>query len=481
MDSNKNSSQQENQAKNKIIKTGIIALVLGILIGFFIPRPQAKTASNTAVKSSSKQKSEYVDSVKELIKSKYYQPVDEKKLDNGSIKGMLDSLDDPYTTYLDKKEAQSLTDTISSSIVGIGITVLEKNKMIVIDSVLDGTPAKKSGLKANDVIIKVDGKSIVGKPAAKATKLIRGKKGTSVKITVKRGDHEANFKMERDTIPIETVKHKMLDKNIGYLDVSTFSSPTTDEFKKSIKDLRKSGAKKLVVDMRGNPGGELQQALSLSSMFLKDGQPIMQVQGRQKADLAVYRASKKLDGGFKITEPTVVLTDGDSASAAEIFTAALKNNKIKVVGKKTFGKGTVQRVVDLPDDAELKMTVAKWLTPDGTWINHKGIKPDYSVDYPKYLNMVFNEIKTPLKVGDVSSNVKVFQVGLTALGMHPGNEKGIFDEATENETKNFQNQRKINVNGTIDESTIQEMIRALRDLSKQQDPMQQKAVEILNN
>lgn len=473
--------------KFQIFLGGFIILSMGILIGFLVPHTQSTSKEpniNNNKSVTSKKASnddEYVREVKELIKTKYYKQVDDSKLVNGSIKGMLDSLEDPYTTYLNQKEAQSLTDTISSSIVGIGVTVMEKDKLIVIDSVVEGSPAKKAGIKANDIIVKVNGKSVIGKRTSETTKLIRGKKGTTVEVTVKRGDQEINYKMSRDTIPIETVKHNMVNQNVGYIRVSTFSKPTTKEFKSAIEDLRQKGAKKFVIDMRGNPGGELNQALSMTSMFLKNGNPIMQVQGRNKNDLIVYRADKKYDQGFKIEEPSAVLIDGESASAAEIFAVGLKFNRIPVVGIKSFGKGTVQSVVDLPDDAELKITIAKWLTPDGTWINHKGIKPDYLVDYPDFTKLAFNDVKTPLKNGDVSPNIKSFQKGLTALGFVPGNEKGIFDAETEGAVKKFQAKREITENGLIDESTIQEMFRALSELAKKQDPIKNKAVELLQN
>lgn len=476
-----NNSNHAPSNKNIVpnIVVGVLIFAVGLLIGIFLPHPQSikPQAESTTTKKSSDE--EYISSVRDLIETKYYKSVDNSKLVNGSIKGMLDSLDDPYTTYLDKKAAQSLNDTISSSIVGIGVTVMQKNKLIVVDNVVEGGPAKKAGIKSQDIIVKVNGKSVIGKETADTTKLIRGKKGTTVEVTVKRDDREIDFKMVRDTIPVETVKSKMLEQQVGLIQVSTFSEPTTKEFKKAITDLRDKGAKKFIIDMRGNPGGELQQALSMSSMFLKDGQVIVKVQGRKKSDLVVYRAGRKFDQGFKVTEPTAVLIDHDSASASEIFTAALKDNHIPAVGLTSFGKGTVQSVVNLPDEAELKMTVAKWLTPSGIWINHKGVEPDYKVDYPQFTKLILNDVKKPLKQGDVSSDVKSFQKGLTVLGFAPGNEKGIFDEQTENVVKEFQANRKITVNGTIDESSIQEMYRALNELAKDQDLMKKKAVEIL--
>ncbi|MGL5899604.1 MAG: S41 family peptidase, partial [Lactobacillaceae bacterium] len=368
---NQDFKSQKNITRHDKVRNVLVSLLIlgiGILIGFFIPHQQLNKVSESPkndVSQNNSSNSNYVEAVKTLIKKRYYKPVDENNLDKGSIKGMLDSLNDPYTSYLDSKEAQSLNETISSSIVGIGITVMEKNKFLVVDSVIDGSPAKKAGIHAKDIIIKVDGKTVIGKQPTEATKLIRGEKGTKVLVTVKRGDQELNFNMVRNTIPIETVKSKMINSQIGLVSVSSFSNPTFDEFKKAIIKLRKEGATKLIIDMRGNPGGELKQALSLSSCFLKDGTAIMQVQGRKKSDLKIYRANKDYDQGFKVKEPSIVLIDGDSASAAEIFTAALKHNKVPVVGTTSFGKGTVQSVVALPDKAELKMTIAKWLTPDG--------------------------------------------------------------------------------------------------------------------
>lgn len=482
---NQDFKSQKNITRHDKVRNVLVSLLIlgiGILIGFFIPHQQLNKVSESPkndVSQNNSSNSNYVEAVKTLIKKRYYKPVDENNLDKGSIKGMLDSLNDPYTSYLDSKEAQSLNETISSSIVGIGITVMEKNKFLVVDSVIDGSPAKKAGIHAKDIIIKVDGKTVIGKQPTEATKLIRGEKGTKVLVTVKRGDQELNFNMVRNTIPIETVKSKMINSQIGLVSVSSFSNPTFDEFKKAIIKLRKEGATKLIIDMRGNPGGELKQALSLSSCFLKDGTAIMQVQGRKKSDLKIYRANKDYDQGFKVKEPSIVLIDGDSASAAEIFTAALKHNKVPVVGTTSFGKGTVQSVVALPDKAELKMTIAKWLTPDGNWINNHGVKPDYEVHYPDFTNIVLNDVKQPLKQGDVSNNVKSVQKGLIVLGFEPGNEKGIFDEKTSQAIKNFQSKQEINVSGKIDESTIQEIIRSLSELAKKQDPMQKKAIEIL--
>lgn len=488
-ESKQNVNQKNNKSHPSIIRQVLVSILflgIGILIGFFIPHQQKSEQANSPVSSKSsatsgnkESNSNYVDAVKELIKSRYYQPVDDEKLAKGSIKGMLDSLNDPYTTYLDPQESQSLNETISSSIVGIGVTIMERNKFLVVESVIDGSPAKKAGIRAKDIITKVNGKSVIGKQPVEVTKVIRGEKGTKVLVTVKRGDQEINFNMERNTIPIETVKSKIIAPKTGLITVSSFSNPTFDEFKKAVTSLRKAGATKFVIDMRGNPGGELKQALALSSCFLKDDSIIMQVQGRKKSDLKIYRASKEYDQGFKVNEPTVVLVDGESASAAEIFTAALKQNKVPIVGQTSFGKGTVQSVVALPNKAELKMTIAKWLTPDGTWINHRGIKPDYKVNYPEYTKIVLNDVKTPLQQGDVSATTKAVQRGLSALGYDPGNQKGIFNEKTTKALQDFQKKREITVSGKIDRSTIQEVLRALSDLAKNQDPMQKKAIELL--
>lgn len=236
--------------------------------------------------------------------------------------------------------------------------------------------------------MKVNGKSMVKKDINKVVAKVRGKIGTTVTIVVDRSGKQLSFTMKRAKVSMPSVSGKIdsSNKQIGIITFTTFTETSAQQIKKTVKKLRSKGAKKFVLDLRGNPGGVLDQALAIDSMFLKDGQTIVKLQPRKgKGETEVYKAGAKYDNGFKITEPTVVLIDGNSASAAEITAAALNQSAgIKLIGTKSYGKGTVQTVAQISNTSELKLTIAKWLTPDGSWIHHKGIKPTITEDYPSY-------------------------------------------------------------------------------------------------
>ena len=261
---------------------------------------------------------------------------------------------------------------------------------------------------------------------------MRGKIGTTVKLTIERSGQTFTVSLKRAKIPVTTVDYKLVggDKKIGYITVSTFSTNTAKEFKTALKALDKKGAKKLVIDMRGNPGGLMTAALKMASIFLKNGKTIMQVQARD-GSTEKYTASKKYDGGFKETKSTTVLIDGGSASAAEIFSAALHQSAgVKLVGSQSYGKGTVQTVTTFNDKTEMKITVAKWLTPNGTWINKKGLTPDVKADEPSYASLTVISKVSDLQADKVNSNVKTFQKYLQALGYFKGTVNGYFGDST---------------------------------------------------
>ncbi|POD82671.1 C-terminal processing peptidase [Lactiplantibacillus plantarum subsp. plantarum] len=297
---------------------------------------------------------------------------------------------------------------------------------------------------------------MAGKTLTQAVSMMRGKIGTTVKLTIERSGQTFTVSLKRAKIPVTTVDYKLVggDKKIGYITVSTFSTNTAKEFKTALKALDKKGAKKLVIDMRGNPGGLMTAALKMASIFLKNGKTIMQVQARD-GSTEKYTASKKYDGGFKETKPTTVLIDGGSASAAEIFSAALHQSAgVKLVGSQSYGKGTVQTVTTFNDKTEMKITVAKWLTPNGTWINKKGLTPDVKADEPSYASLTVISKVSDLQADKVNSNVKTFQKYLQALGYFKGTVNGYFGDSTTSAVKQYQKHAKLTVNGKVDKQTL---------------------------
>lgn len=382
--------------------------------------------------------------------------VDENKLIDGALKGMTEALDDPYSSYLNEPEADELDQSLAGSFEGIGATMTMTDDLpTVAQAPIEGSPAAKAGVKANDVFLKVDGEETQGKTLSQVISKIRGKKGTEVRLTIARGEETFELKLTRDTIPIETVKGELdkTDRSIGSIKITSFGENTYKELQETIKTLRKDGAKSFVIDLRQNPGGLLDQVEQMASMFLKDGKPIVKFEdknGNSSEDVA----SSKLDGGFKVTEPTVVLVDEGSASASEIFAAALKEsgNK-KVIGTKTFGKGTVQTIKNLNDKSEIKLTVLKWLTPKGEWIHEKGLEPTIKADYPDYAYLSPISRDKTVKMGDSSPVVKNINALLKALGYEVNADSSDFSEETKAAVSAVQTDNKLPVTGEVDNET----------------------------
>lgn len=456
------------------LTTTVLAVVCGMLISgggvYWWQHRQVQEAQTTS-RALSK-----IQSVYTAIRQNYYKGESSSKLTTGAINGMINALGDQFSEYMSKSEAQSLTDTVSGSFSGIGAEVRKNGNQIQVIAAIANTPAAKAGLKANDVILKLNNRSLTGMSLAKAVSLIRGKIGTKVTLTIKRGNQTFTKTLKRAKIPVATVNSKMLAHHVGYIQITTFSTNTAKEFKQAVKKLTKQKATRLVVDVRNNPGGLMDAALKISSMFLKNGKTIMQTQVRSLTPTK-YKASSSLDGGFKVKLKTVVLMNGSSASAAEIFAAALHQSaNVKLVGTKSYGKGTVQTTSSFSDGTELKLTIAKWLTPNGTWIHHKGLQPDVKVDYPSYAYQTAITTKT-LKPGQVSQQVKKLQIFLKALGYKPGTTNGYYSAQTKAAVKAFQKNNHLKQTGTATQATITKLETKVADKIAQNDPMLQRAVK----
>ncbi|MHC5229428.1 S41 family peptidase [Enterococcus sp. LJL99] len=420
-----------------------------------------------------------IESLYNEIHSNYVGKIDDQALINGALKGMTNALDDPYSTYLDIPEANELNNSLSGSFEGIGATMTMINDLpAVAQAPIEDSPAEKAGLKTDDTILKIDGESTDGLTLSEVVTKIRGEKGTEVKLTILRGEDTFDVNITRDTIPIKTVSGTIDDheKTVGNIRITTFGENTYEELQEAIKKLRKEGATSFVIDLRQNPGGLLNQVEQMASMFLEDGETIVQFEdkdGNKYEDVA----SKQLDDGFKVTEPTVVLVDEGSASASEIFAAALKEsgNK-KVIGTKTFGKGTVQNIKNLSDDSELKLTILKWLTPDGEWIHEKGLEPSIEADYPEYayLNPISKD--KVLKVGDSSDVIKNVNKILKALDYDVNGDSADFTEQTKAAVSDVQKKNDLPVTGEIDNDTAEKIEEELGKKITENDNAYKKAI-----
>lgn len=293
-----------------------------------------------------------------------------------AINSMLASLDDPYSRFLSKEEYAEQNVNIDAKIVGIGVNIMSIDGKVVIVSVVDGTPASKAGIKAGDIILKADGIDVSGKDVGDVAALIRGELGTDVSVELLRKKQKLLVTVKRQEIKIKNIKADIVDKNIGYIQIVSFiSSDMTTEFVDALDKTKDCNG--LILDLRGNTGGLLPNAIVIADMFLTQGH-IVSVVDREKQKAVINAQSKQ----YAINKPVVILIDEGTASASEILSGALKDNKKAIlVGKRTFGKGMIQKIYPLPNETGMNLTIAKYLTPKGYDINKKGISPDYEVAY----------------------------------------------------------------------------------------------------
>lgn len=411
------------------------------------------------------------------IQNEYYEDVDRNDLVNGAINGMIDSLGDPYSDYMNEEEASQFLEGISSSFQGIGAEVQERGGYITIVSPIKNSPAEKAGVLPNDQVIEVDGESIQGFSTSEAVMLIRGEKGTEVTLTIQRGDmaEPIDITIVRDEIPIETVYAEMIGDNVAHIQVTSFSEDTYNELQDAISEMEEQGMEAIVMDVRQNPGGLLKSAMDISNLFIEDGEEMFEVQAKGQ-EPEIYMSSP----GDKVKFPVTLLIDGGSASASEILAGAMSESAdIQLVGEKTFGKGTVQTANDLEDGSNLKFTTAKWLTPDGNWIHEKGIEPDVKVAYPEYASLPFLDPELELKDGTISEQVRTAEQMLVALGFEVGEVDGVFEEEMTAAVESFQEENELEVNGVLTGDSTFKVMDELRLKIEEDDPMLLEAKKIV--
>ncbi|MBE7712499.1 MAG: S41 family peptidase [Cyanobacteria bacterium SIG26] len=290
-----------------------------------------------------------------------------------AIDSMLTSLNDPYSRFLTKEEFAQQNSTITSKISGIGVNIINNSGKIKINSVMENTPAQFADLKVNDILISIDGKKVSGLSLSEVANLVKGPINTFVTIDILRNNKIITKKIIRKEITIKTVKSS-IDKNIGYIQITSFiSNSTPNEILEALENT--TNTKGLIIDLRGNTGGLLPNAIFASNLFIHKGK-IVSIVGRNGLNYDVMAQ----DTNVNIDKPIIILVDGASASASEIFSGAMKDyHKAKLLGTKTFGKGMVQKVIPMPNETGINLTIAKYLTPNGNDINKHGIKPDITV------------------------------------------------------------------------------------------------------
>jgi carboxyl-terminal processing protease len=378
-----------------------IALALILATGAFfsgfpthtLPQEQTQTASLFSFFSPQKTEAEMpVDadltefwSVWKLLEDKFISASSTKVVTtedkiNGAIQGMVRAYGDPYTVFLPPVESEAFAEDISGNFSGIGMEVGIKENVITVISPLEGTPAERAGLLAGDMIIKIDGESTEAMSIDEAVRRIRGEKGTVVNLSIfRKGDLEVReIPVTRDTITVPTVTSEIID-DVFVIDLDTFNAVAESKMQEAISEYVASDATKMIIDVRGNPGGYLQSAVAIASFFLPTGKVVVRERQSDIGEEKLYRSQGKTLGS-RAPKSLVILTDNGSASASEILAGALREHgAATLIGTHTFGKGSVQELVPLPDGSSLKVTVARWFTPNGLSISDGGLSPDIMI------------------------------------------------------------------------------------------------------
>lgn len=311
----------------------------------------------------------------DVLKEKYYKKIDTSKLVDGAINGMMSALGDEHSIYFDKESKEDFDTELSGTYYGIGAQIVtNEDGTVSITKIFDDSPAEKAGLKVDDIFVSIDGKSTEGMDSSEVASTLRSEASKKATIVVKREGVEKTFEVTKENITLFSVSSEMLDNNIGYINVSIFGEKTYNQFKNALTELENKNMNSLIIDLRGNSGGYLTTVSSMLNLFVERGKVIYKME--TNSGIKEYKSKGDTGRNYKI----VVLIDESSASASEIMSATLKEQYgATLVGKKTYGKGTVQVTEDLSDGTMIKYTVEKWLTPSGNNIDKVGISPDYEV------------------------------------------------------------------------------------------------------
>ncbi len=459
------------------MKKRILALIIAITL-LAVPVSADTTFTFRAPGDEGEQKSEALKKIEamiDIIKDEYYKDVKEEDLINGAIKGMFETLD-PHSTYFSPEEYSEFMIDLEGEITGIGIQIERRDGRVTVVAPIEGTPAFKAGIKTGDKIVEVDGTDITEYSADQAAKLIRGKVGTEVKIGIIREGYAdiIYFELIREVIEIIPVKYEIKEDNIGYVRITEFSGKTYSTMVKVVKEFKEKGIKGIIIDLRGNPGGLLNEVVEVCRLLIPEG-PIVKIQIKNEI---VETYMSDLDAApFKI----VVLADKGSASASEIMAGAIKDSKTGIiVGEKTYGKGTVQNVMKIPGGGGVKLTIANYLTPSNFSLDGIGIIPDIevkryeSVDTAEFAKVEGNR---SIRSGQVGLDVLGVQQRLNALGYDVKKLDGIFGAMTRTAVLNFQRDNNLNQDASIDADDLRTLEEKLSQKQTQTDPQLNRAME----
>jgi len=419
-----------------------------------------------------------VRSIYEVVEQNHKDGADLDKFINGAIKGGLEALGDPYTTYFPGAEYQEFMDSLNGTFTGIGAYLEQDGSYVVVTAPIKDTPAFRAGLKTGDRILEVNGTSLIGASTDKAVRLIRGPAGTEVTLKIERPSDGTTqvFKITRALITIPEVEHRMLDAEIGYLQLASFGDSSVTEFYAAVADLKAKGAKGLVLDLRQNGGGYLDAAIQIASGFVPEGKPVVWEVGKNGKTSQASR-------GTLINLPVAVLIDKGSASASEILAGAIQDHGVgPLVGATSFGKGTVQQIMSLSTGGGIKVTIAEYLTPNERHVHGIGLTPDYPVEDVKVTDHA-KPLALSRHFGLTTSgdDVRALQTRLELLGYHPDRD-GFFGLKTGEAVVSFARTYGLNPDPIVDLSFVEVLNQVLStqvQALKPEDAQLNKAAELV--
>ncbi len=463
--------------RRELIVVFLCLLLLSNMATYVVARFLFSSPSQAVEISDELEKEKLFQEIWDILEGQYFRPMDDEEMMRGAIEGMLRSLDDPYTVYMDPESLEEMLIQTTGSFSGIGVEITEDEDAILVLRVINDSPAQEAGLLKGDRIVEVEGSSMQGVALDEAATMLRGPSGTTVEVAIQRAGERELLEIEiiREDIEIETVSSRWLEEGLGYIQVTNFDSNTAKDFREDLTSMEEDGLEGLILDLRNNPGGLFDEAIKVGEMIVPAGE-ITRVVDRE-GEILQSHSSEAEPGDY----PMVVLVNEYSASAAEIIAGALQDHeRALLVGTPTFGKASVQYLQNLSDGGALRYTIALYQTPGGQELHEKGLFPDLEIELPDEYYLQHRTIPLDLEEEETGERIIMVQEMLKFLG-YSLEITGVFDQQTMTALGEFQDNSGLDSTGSMDASTRESLRSALSDKAEEADKQLLEAVELIKN